>query len=745
MSDDRRAILRDNPGTATINASSGYLDNVRNLSVAANKENIPTGTGSSPTDKAASTPAATPSQPAPNNRKRKAPATPPAPQRLPKADELEDIIINQPMTDNCDQVRRKINRALDAGIITKTALAGEIGVSVKSLTGFLREHGAFKGQGYSSYPAAWEYFKKLEVFGYKIPNKTSAAKKRKTDSAAGAEAGAANSAGVDISDVHLEGEETDEVPVYDTCDEIRRKIDAYLKRPGVTMAQFCRDIHAQHQSAKRPANIHTSQLTRFRGMNGARAGATSSVFYGAYVFFEKLRIKEKKPMTKHRQDMEEAWPAGFDRTDDGRKSKGIAPPKLSDPMDNATPTTSSNAVQPIQQYQRKLVGVRKVTAKKKIEGHRTAVTVNNWTVVGQTSQMKRFKIGDLVVFMEIDSFIPKTDRFWELWPSMTDLFNGEQGLRVRSRAVAGTWSQGMIFPLEQFPEITTHYQKRIEKVGKDNATKELLSYSWADRLGIKKWEYPTHERPVTGIIGELSALIQKPGNWRIQDVGNVVFHPHTAKNRIYQVTEKLDGISMHVYKVSNSSTDLLSFFPALRPLPSADKPDGSIPIPPTMQTERSRVGVCNRSHEFFDDGKNIYWETAKASGILDKIHEIPFRNIAIQGELVGSHIQGNTMQYPEGKHEFVVFGIWDIDAKDYLATKTVELLCKTLDIAHVPVLGYGPVTKYGKNAEEILAFADRLGPGKYGGIKEGLIFRANDDWKTGFKVISNRWLKMTGK
>ncbi|KAK3488988.1 RNA ligase-domain-containing protein [Neurospora hispaniola] len=408
-------------------------------------------------------------------------------------------------------------------------------------------------------------------------------------------------------------------------------------------------------------------------------------------------------------------------------------------MENTTPAISSNGVQPIQPYRRKLVGVRRVVAKKKIEGHCTAVTVDNWTVVGFTSQMNRFKIGDLVVFMEIDSFIPRVDRYWELWSSMNDVFNGEIGLRVKSREVSGTYSQGMIFPLTDFPEIVLHHQNRIQKIGKDEATRELLSFSFADSLGIKKWEYPTHVRPVTGIIGELSPLIQKPGNYRIQDIGNSVFNTHAAKNRIYQVTEKLDGVTMHVYKVSNQSPDLLTYFPALEPI------TGSLPIPPTMHTPGGRVGICNRKHEFFDDGKNIYWETAKTSGILDKIHKIPYRNIAIQGELVGSHIQGNTMQYPEGKHEFVVFGIWDMDARNYLATKSVELLCKTLDIAHVPVLGYGPVTKYGKSVEEILAYADKLGPGKYGGVKEGLIFRANDDWKKGFKVISNRWLKMTEK
>ena len=46
------------------------------------------------------------------------------------------------------------------------------------------------------------------------------------------------------------------------------------------------------------------------------AGASHNVFYGAYVFFEKVRIAEGKPKTKHRLDMEAAWGA------DGGISRG---------------------------------------------------------------------------------------------------------------------------------------------------------------------------------------------------------------------------------------------------------------------------------------------------------------------------------------------------------------------------------------------------------------------------------------
>lgn len=54
-------------------------------------------------------------------------------------------------------------------------------------------------------------------------------------------------------------------------------------------------------------------MQSFRGKKGPDAGNTSSVFYSAYVFFEKIRIKQGKPKSQKRKEMEEVWgPDGFD-------------------------------------------------------------------------------------------------------------------------------------------------------------------------------------------------------------------------------------------------------------------------------------------------------------------------------------------------------------------------------------------------------------------------------------------------
>ncbi|KAH0390073.1 hypothetical protein KCU89_g15999, partial [Aureobasidium melanogenum] len=90
-------------------------------------------------------------------------------------------------------------------------------------------------------------------------------------------------------------------------------ITAYLKKPGVTQAQFGRDLLAQFHTDKGPKGISASQMQSFRGKKGPDAGNTSSVFYSAYVFFEKMRIKQGKPKSQKRKEMEEVWgPNGFD-------------------------------------------------------------------------------------------------------------------------------------------------------------------------------------------------------------------------------------------------------------------------------------------------------------------------------------------------------------------------------------------------------------------------------------------------
>ncbi|KAK4116098.1 hypothetical protein N656DRAFT_765118 [Canariomyces notabilis] len=172
--------------------------------------------------------------------------------------------------------------------MTKTAFAREIGVSLSSLSGFLGANGPTAGSRSAAYSAAWEYFRKREMSGMEMPAK----KQKTTDAHAEMEGPTKPAAG---KKTKAPAGPVDEITVY-------------LKRLGMTQALLCRQIYAECKGPERPERcFQASQLAQFRKAKGPLNGARKPIFYGAYVFFEKLRIKEGKPKSKHRQDMELIW------------------------------------------------------------------------------------------------------------------------------------------------------------------------------------------------------------------------------------------------------------------------------------------------------------------------------------------------------------------------------------------------------------------------------------------------------
>ncbi|KAK4144879.1 uncharacterized protein C8A04DRAFT_11100 [Dichotomopilus funicola] len=224
--------------------------------------------------------------------------------------------------EDCDQLRSRINNFFVASGMTKTAFARELGIGVSSLSTFLAKEGLHNGAGSVAYRSARDYFHKR---GLSEAVAAPSAKKAKTSNNSKNSSGPSSAAApfskgsstavkvaaaqaYDVSNVYMDGQEDDDVPVFDTCDEIRRKIKAHLKRPGVTQAQLYREIYGQLYGPSRPDKPFAGgQMANFLKAKGPAAGAKLPLFYGAYVYFEKLRVKEGKPKSKHRLGMEEEW------------------------------------------------------------------------------------------------------------------------------------------------------------------------------------------------------------------------------------------------------------------------------------------------------------------------------------------------------------------------------------------------------------------------------------------------------
>jgi hypothetical protein len=118
-----------------------------------------------------------------------------------------------------------------------------------------------------------------------------------------------------------EGPDDEPHPIYDTCDTIRRKIRAMLAKDGVTQADFLRAVTTAAYGENGTKKIQASSLATFMKQKGPLAGNTSGVYYAAYVFFEKLRVKHGKPKSNDREIMEEIHPSGVDtKVQSGKQS-----------------------------------------------------------------------------------------------------------------------------------------------------------------------------------------------------------------------------------------------------------------------------------------------------------------------------------------------------------------------------------------------------------------------------------------
>ncbi|KAI0169815.1 hypothetical protein GGR52DRAFT_573868 [Hypoxylon sp. FL1284] len=217
-----------------------------------------------------------------------------------------------------DAVRRKIREFIEGGNMKVCELQEALGVTSTSYQRFMRMTRSHDGIATTIYPRAFRFFRKRELQGLKAAPKAN--KKTKTATQSGAAKGGQKKKQdelLDVSGVHLDGEESEEVPVYDTCDEARRKIRTFLRKPEVSQQAFCRALSG---CLGEDRGVQSRQLNAFLAKKGRMRGNTSPAFYASYVFFEKRRLKDGKPKTQMRQEMEEIHRNGVDtKTDTSRQ------------------------------------------------------------------------------------------------------------------------------------------------------------------------------------------------------------------------------------------------------------------------------------------------------------------------------------------------------------------------------------------------------------------------------------------
>lgn len=337
---------------------------------------------------------------------------------------------------------------------------------------------------------------------------------------------------------------------------------------------------------------------------------------------------------------------------------------------------------------RKLATVQRVNAIKAIpEADKIcAYGIEGWWVV---DSIGLYNVGDLVVFLEIDSWCPTELASFLSKGKEPRIFNGVKGERLRTVRLKKQLSQGLILPL------TLEGSQSFE-VGTD----------LTEVLGIQKWEAPIPACLVGQAKGLFPSFLQKSDQERIENLEFEVFTEN--KESVFEVTLKLDG--------SSSST----YFK-----------DGEL-------------GVCSRNMELKlneENSGNSFIATSTKTGLLSALQKVG-KNIMVQGELMGPGIQGNKENLSET--DLYVFDIFDIDTRKYVAPIErlaifEELVSNGFTGKHVPILASN-VTLAELSITDVASskvYVDR--PSINSKIAEGVVFKRMDG-QFSFKSINTRFL-----
>ncbi len=166
---------------------------------------------------------------------------------------------------------------------------------------------------------------------------------------------------------------------------------------------------------------------------------------------------------------------------------------------------------------RTLASVQKI---KNLEPIPEAEKIEKATVLGWSVVIKKgeFKIGNLCVYVEIDSILPAKPEFE---------FLSKSKYRIKTIRLRGQISQGICFPLSILP--TGNYAE-----GQDVT----------EILGIIKYEPPIPAHLAGQIKGEFPSFVPKTDEPRIQTCPEIL---EKYQNLEFYATEKIDGTSMTVF------------------------------------------------------------------------------------------------------------------------------------------------------------------------------------------------------
>ena len=344
--------------------------------------------------------------------------------------------------------------------------------------------------------------------------------------------------------------------------------------------------------------------------------------------------------------------------------------------------------------ERKLATIRKIKEINPIEGADAIelAVVDGWQVV--VAKNVGHQVGDLVVYCEIDSFLPIEPEFEFLRKSSYKKMGDQEGFRLKTIKLRGQISQGLILPYSVIP---------IAQFATAADLPEGMDVS--EMLGIVKYEPPIPAQLAGKVKGSFPSFLRKTDEERIQNLEKEYTEWTLSSKHQFYATEKLDGSSFTCY------------------------------------IKNGEFGVCSRNMDLLETEDNTFWAVARKLDLENKLRSFG-KNICFQGEMVGSGIQGN--HYNMKDQTVFFYNIFLIDEREYVGYDEFRNMLFDLDLACVPVLSYPfnfpadsvaalpTVSALLRSAEGKSVLNDKV-------EREGLVIRSMDR-TISFKAISNKFL-----
>lgn len=340
--------------------------------------------------------------------------------------------------------------------------------------------------------------------------------------------------------------------------------------------------------------------------------------------------------------------------------------------------------------------------------------VDGWQVVVKKDE---FKVGDKVVYVEIDSKMPEKPEY---------SFLESRKYVVKTIKLRGQISQGLILPLSVLPD------------GKYNEGKDVTNI-----LGITKYDPEAEvENSVVGrnqkkqngflsfmlkskyfrriyfkifkkkkVSGKFPEWIHKTDEERIQNLTKLFEFLKENKIALSQ-TEKIDGTSATYF---------------LRRTNDKKK-----------KRPKYEFGVCSRNLRLTTEDDSYYWKVARKYNIENVLKELisGYDYIILQGEITGDGIQKN--KYPaKGGERFWAFNlIYPDDVK--ITTDGMKNILEKFGISTVPIIGEFTIPD-GWEISDLVKHVEGKSVVNPQIEREGIVFR-NVANNVSFKCINNKFL-----